>query len=78
MMTAMGEANPLTAQDYPQIDNEVLVAIGDRDAMVTLEETIAVYRSLKSASLVVLPETPHPIEKVDCERMAREIIRFFG
>lgn len=77
MMTDMGAGNPLRAEDFPQISHPVMVGIGDRDAMVTLDETIVVYRALQQANLVVLPATQHPLEKVDTGRLASEIKSFF-
>ncbi len=38
--------------------------IGDKDNMVTLEESTEVYRSLPNAKLAVLPDTKHPMDKV--------------
>jgi pimeloyl-ACP methyl ester carboxylesterase len=77
MMTRLGEKNPLQQEDFKSIGHQILVGIGDRDTMVTLEETIAVYRNLPQGSLIVLPETPHPIEKISVERLANEIRSFF-
>lgn len=77
MMLAMGEDNPLKPNDYTTITQRVRIGIGDKDAMVTLEETIETYRKLQQASLIVFPDTPHPVEKVDLERLAREISGFF-
>jgi esterase/lipase len=78
MMNTLGNNNPLTQNDFETIENAVLMGIGDRDNMITLEETIAVYRKLKNTSLIVLPNTSHPIEKMDIERLSREIKIFFG
>lgn len=78
MMIGLGENNPLSAEDFNIIGNRTRIAIGDKDAMVTLEETIAVYRNLSNASFAVLPETQHPIEKVNPDRLAYELDRFFG
>ena len=77
MMTELGHNNPLQLSDYEQIEQPVLIGIGDKDTMVTLEETIDVYRKLKNANFIVLPNTQHPIEKVDVERLAREVELFF-
>ncbi|MCW3072802.1 MAG: alpha/beta hydrolase [Bacteroidetes bacterium] len=77
MMEGLGNNNVLQSADYSSIEHPVLVGIGDKDTMVTLEETIDVYRWLKTASLLVLPEIQHPIEKVNPGRLAEEIIRFF-
>lgn len=76
MMINLGRKNTLTLDDYEQIENEVTLAVGDRDKMVTIEETIAVYRKLKNGRLLVLPNTPHPLEHVNMERLAYEIKKF--
>lgn len=77
MMTGLGNKNVLTSELLKQVNNEVLVGIGDSDKMVSLEETIATYRALPNANLVVLPATPHPIEMVESTRLAGEIKSFF-
>jgi|SRR6185295_7177985 len=77
LMINLGNDPPLNDTDFEKMELPVLVGIGDKDAMVTLEETIQVYRKLKNANLIVLPKTPHPIEKVNVERLAKEIELFF-
>jgi pimeloyl-ACP methyl ester carboxylesterase len=77
MMKNLGKHNELSDEDYAEIKNEVMVGVGDTDKMVTLEETISVYRRLKNGRLIVLPETPHPLEQVDMVRLGFEIERFF-
>lgn len=77
MMKALGNKKVLNADILKQINNEALIGIGDSDKMVSIEETIAAYRALPNANLIVLPSTPHPIEQVDNERLAMEIERFF-
>jgi pimeloyl-ACP methyl ester carboxylesterase len=62
MLLAMGKNPPLAEEDFGKITNEVLLLVGDRDKMVSLEETINTYQSLRSGSLCVLPATSHPIE----------------
>ncbi|MGZ4055265.1 MAG: alpha/beta fold hydrolase [Bacteroidia bacterium] len=78
MMIDLGKNNPLNLSDYAAIEQPVLVGVGDKDAMVTLEETIDVYRKLKNANLIVLPDTQHPIEKVNVKRLSNEINLFFN
>lgn len=78
MMKAMGEENPLREQDYNTISAQVLIAVGDQDQMVSIEESLAVYRVLPRASFMVMPATVHPIEKVSASRLAFEIERFFN
>jgi esterase/lipase len=78
MMLGLGRKNELDLTDYESIEHSVLIGIGDKDKMVSLEETIAVYRMLKNGRLLVIPGTPHPIEKVSVERLATEAREFFG
>lgn len=77
MMINMGKKNPLTEKDLNEIDNEVLISVGDRDNMVSIEETVNAYRNLKNGKLLILPGTPHPIEKISAERLSYEILNFF-
>ena len=78
MMIKMGEKNPLDLKDYTGIEHDVLITIGDHDQMVTLEETVAVYRQLKNAKLFVVPNTKHPIESVNLKLMAFETRLFLS
>jgi pimeloyl-ACP methyl ester carboxylesterase len=77
MMVAMSQNNPLKSEDFREIEHQVQIGVGDKDAMVTFEETVAVFRTLPNASLIVLPQTQHPLEKVDSGRLALEIEFFF-
>lgn len=76
MMIALGNDNPLKPEDYASIKTPAMILIGDRDKMVTLEETVAVYKNLPNAQLGILPNTPHPIEQVDMSLLAFIIQRF--
>ena len=78
MMRGMGADNPLKPEDYPGLDLPVLLLLGDRDKMVSLEETLAVYRALPQAALGMLPATPHPLEQADPELLAFLIHRFLS
>ena len=78
MMVSLGDSNPLELEDFKNIAIPVRLAIGDKDMMVTLEETIEIYRNLPNATFAVFPGTPHPIEKVNVQRLANEIELFFS
>jgi pimeloyl-ACP methyl ester carboxylesterase len=64
MLEGMGMDNPLKPDDYKDIKTSALIMLGDRDKMVTLEETVAVYKALPDAKMAVLPGTPHIIDQV--------------
>jgi hypothetical protein len=52
--------------------------LGDRDKMVTLEETVTVYKNLLNAQLCILPNTPHPLEQVNVDLLAYVIYTFLS
>jgi esterase/lipase len=72
----MENANPLQKTDFEKISNPVRISIGDRDQMVTLEETIHVFRQIQNASFQIFPETPHPIEKMDLNQLVTALCQF--
>ncbi|HEY0045600.1 MAG TPA: alpha/beta hydrolase [Flavobacterium sp.] len=74
-METLGDSSPLKLD---HIQKKVRIGIGDKDAMVSLEESIDAFRKLPDASLIVFPETQHPIEKISTERLATEIKKFFS
>lgn len=76
MMLALGADNPLKPEDHAAITHPSLILLGDRDKMVSLDETLAVYRALPNAQLGLLPGTGHPIEQVDAEVLSFFIRRF--
>jgi esterase/lipase len=76
MMLVMGKHNPLSAERIERITNRVLIGLADKDAMVSLDETRAVYSRLQNASMYMLPQTKHPIETADIELLSSIIIKF--
>lgn len=77
MLLAMGQDPPLKPGDYTAIDIPSLIMLGDRDKMVSLEETLAVCKQMPKAQCAVLPGTPHPLEAVDMKLLGFMIERFF-
>lgn len=77
MMLNLGKENALKQEDYTKIESPVMISIGDRDKMVTIEETVEVYRAIKDAQLLVLPFTPHPLEQMSLARLSAEVKHFF-
>ncbi len=78
MMLDLGANPALTKADLRSIPHRVLVAVGDRDAMVTVDETIGAARSLPAGECLVLPGTPHPFEQVDTELLAYHVRHFIS
>jgi pimeloyl-ACP methyl ester carboxylesterase len=76
LLTNLGKNNTLQLEDYASINTPCLLLLGDRDKMVTLEETVAVYKQLPNAQCGVLPGTPHAFEQVNLSLLAQLIKGF--
>jgi pimeloyl-ACP methyl ester carboxylesterase len=77
LLVSLGKNNVLQPADYPTITTPALLLLGDRDKMVTLEETLAVYKQLPNAQLGILPCTPHPIEQANVDTLSTLLSTFF-
>lgn len=62
---ALAETGGLTADYMAELSTPVRVMIGDRDQTANLVESYNIYRSLAHGEFAVLPNTPHPLQKVD-------------
>ena len=78
MLRAIGANPPLRQNDFSKIKSEVLLLLGDRDKMVSFEETINVYSLLPSGKLCILPGTAHPVEQLDVETVVYFIPKFIN
>lgn len=78
MMLSLAADNVLTPVKCANIDSETLVAVGSNDNMVTQEETKLLAASLKNGSFQVLNNFPHPIEQMDTDILAKQIINYFS
>ena len=76
MMLSLGNKNALSLNDFTFIENKVLIGLADKDNMVSLEETTAVYKQLKNGAMYMLPNTKHPIETVNVKLLSQVIKEF--
>ncbi len=76
LMKDIGEHNYLSNSALPTIKNKVLLGIGDRDKMVSYEETHNVYKHLPYSAMYMLPNSPHPLEKANMEILTELICEF--
>ncbi|SEH28188.1 alpha/beta fold hydrolase [Chryseobacterium culicis] len=77
LMIDLGK-NPPLENNLATINIPTQIMVGDKDHMVTLEESIRVYRSLPNAKLAVLPDTKHPMDKVQPDLLLRLIKDFWN
>lgn len=78
MLKNLGQDNTLKETDYLSISIPALLLVGDRDKMITVEETTSVFKKLPNAEMGVLPNTPHPFAQVDPVLLAILIRRFLN
>ncbi len=78
MMLDLGDSPRLDNSAFQSIAHPVLMGLGDRDKMVGLDETYQTYRQLPHSQFLVLPGTPHPIEKINLNRLKPHILDFFN
>jgi pimeloyl-ACP methyl ester carboxylesterase len=76
MMESLGGSPALPSEDLQQIETPVRIMVGDRDRMVTIEETVEAYRRLPHGELAVLPDTGHPLENVQVPKLVSAIEGF--
>ena len=76
MMLNLGENPALKELDFEQIAVPTLISVGDKDIMVSVEESLIVYQKIKNCQFYVMPNTIHPIEKVAVKEVAHQIKNF--
>ena len=74
----LGDHPLLTDATLARIESPVRVIVGDRDNTVGVQESAAVAGALRAGSLSVLPDTPHPIERVELPTLVPVLQGFFG
>ncbi|ALJ01342.1 hypothetical protein DC20_09250 [Rufibacter tibetensis] len=78
MMEQLGQKPVLTAAELAQISVPVCIAVGDRDQMASVEESLAASRQLAYGQFHVLPNTKHSLEQLDWPLLASALQHFFS
>jgi pimeloyl-ACP methyl ester carboxylesterase len=61
----------LSAECLSRLHQPIRIMVGDRDSTAGVAESLDVYRTLQHGQLEVLPDTPHPFERMDLARLAQ-------
>lgn len=77
LLEDLGRNSLLSDECIKGISLPVRIGLGDHDQMVSIEETVQTYRLLQQGSLMILPDTKHPYEKVNSLMLATQILNFF-
>jgi hypothetical protein len=67
LLIDIGQKNYLHPKILNAIKNKVRIGVGDKDKMVSIQETTETAKHLPNAEFFVLPGTPHPLNKVNPE-----------
>ncbi len=76
MMLSLGTQPLLNDEALNAIHTKVLIGLADHDTMVTLHETVAVFKKLNNAGMYMLPASKHPIGTVNTPLLANIIEDF--
>lgn len=77
MLLDLGRTPALTEKEFSQINIPVTIGIGELDTMVSIDESEKAVSNIRNGTLLKLPSTPHPFEKVDHQLLATYIKEFF-
>lgn len=76
-MTSLGDAPIVDDDALSRIRQPTRLMVGDRDNVVSVEETRRGASVLRSGELAVLPNTPHPVEQVRLALLGAHLNDFF-
>jgi pimeloyl-ACP methyl ester carboxylesterase len=76
LMLQLSKTKQLHAESLSKIQTKALICIGDKDKMVSLSESEQAAGNLVNATLHILPNTPHPFERVSLELLTQIISEF--
>lgn len=77
MLQEMGKNPPLNERDFQAITCPVLISLGDQDKTANLKDSVDCLPYFQKVNFSVLPNTPHPLEKTDCNRLVEIAANFF-
>ena len=76
MMYEMGMGERLTKENLASIKQDVLIGVGDKDSMVSIEESRETANILPNGRLEIIAGFRHPIDEVDQEELGCLIVNF--
>lgn len=78
MMKHLGQNPLLNEHSLPRISAKCTLALGDRDQMVSQQETLWAAGLVPNAEVKFLEATPHPIEKVNMQALLEMVLLCMG
>lgn len=78
LLLNLGKEPTISDSEWEEIPHPVRVHVGDRDATAGIGQSMEVTKKLQNGELMVLPNTPHPIEKANLKMVTCSISDFFN
>lgn len=78
LLIDLGSEPRISEADWGQISHSVRIHTGDRDATAGIEQSLDVCKKLENGELMVLPNTPHPIEQANLKLLTCSFNDFFS
>lgn len=78
MLFANAAVGGLSVAYMAEIAVPIRIMIGDRDDIADLRESYQLYQALQQGEFAVLPNTPHPFQKVDLGYLTQAVDTFFS
>lgn len=76
LLLDLGKTPRIKDDEWSEIDHQVRIHVGDRDETAGIPQSMEVYKELEDGEFVVLPNSPHPIEKVDIDLLVASLNGF--
>jgi pimeloyl-ACP methyl ester carboxylesterase len=77
MMDNLSKEFVLTKEDFEHINVPVMLGVGDKDTTTSIDETLSIHRLLPNSRLWVLPNTPHPFDRIHYPILSEQLNLFF-
>jgi hypothetical protein len=74
----LGQKPAIDAHFCSKIVNRVWILRGDKDRMVSEQESAEIAKHLPHGHFTSLTETAHPIERVNAEKLSQAILNFLS
>lgn len=78
MMNNLTLNTVLEKADFEKISTPCLLAVGEKDTTSSIPETMEIHQYLPNANLLIIPNAPHPFDKIPVDRFVYEITHFFN
>lgn len=78
LLEKLGNKPLLNEENLKEIKAKCIITVGDRDALVTIQESNYVYKNIPNAGFAVYANTGHPIEKAPHDKIKKDFLELLA